>query len=135
MDPKNLVAVVLALQFAAFGWRIARELKLEEEQRKTWLLAEDYLNFVTMLGIVVFCIVFPLATAEFGPVSRAFLAASAVFIVFYPIILAGHYRLFSKLGRTIYSDRDDYPWVTDQEAVLLVVALIGAGFAAFFVVR
>jgi hypothetical protein len=135
VDPRNLVAVILALQFAVFGWRISREIQLEEQGRKTWLLVADYVNFLIMLGLVALCIILPLASGTFGKASVAFLAASAVFVVFYPIILAGHYRLFSRLGRSIYRGRKDVPYVTDQEAWLLAVSLLCSGLAAFLVAR
>ena len=133
MDPQSLVAIVLALQFAVFGWRISREIQLSDEERKTWLLLADYLNFLAMLAMVTMCVIAPLATGEFGRFSRAVLAAALVLVVFYPIILAGHYRLFSKLGRSVY--KVDVPYVTGQEAVLLVLSLLCAGLAAYVVGR
>jgi len=107
MEPQSLVAVILALHFAAFGWRIGREIQLEDEGRRTWLLLADYVSFLSMLAVVALCIVLPLTTGTFGKVSQGTLSAAAVFIVFYPIVLAGHYRLFSRYGRSIYMPEGD----------------------------
>ena len=135
MDPRSLLPVIFALQFAVFGWRIGREIQLGEQGRKTWLLVVDYLNFLVMLGLVALCVIVPLSSGTFGKASLAYLAAAMVFVVFYPITLAGHYRLFSRLGRTIYRDRPDVPYVTGQEAFLLAVSILCAGLAAFLVAR
>jgi len=134
MNLQSFVPVILSLLFATFGWRIAREISVGDEGRKTWLLFADYLNFLSMMGILVFCIIIPLKTDTFGTASKVTMAVSFVLIVLYPIILAGHYRLFSKKGRSIYEEQGkDYPWVTDQEAILIIVALICAAVAGWYV--
>jgi hypothetical protein len=62
------------------------------------------------------------------------MAVAFVLIVFYPIILAGHYRLFSPEGRLKYEKLGkDYPWLSDQEKLLVVVALICAAIAGWYV--
>ena len=96
-------------------------------------MVADYISFLVMLGLVALCIILPLVSGDFGKLSRAFLAASSVFVVFYPIILAGHYRLFSKQGRGIY--KDGVPYVTDQEAVFLTASVVCAVVAACLVAR
>ena len=133
MDPRNLVPVILGLQFAIFGWRISRELDVEDSGGTTWLLVADYISFLVMLGLVALCIILPLVSGTFGKVSRAFLAASLVSVVFYPITLAGHYRLFSKRGRSIY--KHGIPYVTDQEAFFLTASVVCAVVAAWLVAR
>ena len=129
------IARILALQFAIFGWRTSREIQFWEEGRKIWLLVADYLNFLIMLGLAALCIILPLVAGMFGKVSLAFLAGVSVFVVFNPIILSGHYRLFSKLGRSIYNGKKDVPHVTGHEGWLLAVSLLCAGFAAFLVAK
>jgi hypothetical protein len=51
-DLIELTGIVVALQFAAFGWRIAREISVADENRKTWLPVPDYINLLIMAAIV-----------------------------------------------------------------------------------
>ena len=96
----------------------------------------DYLNFINMLAVLYFCIIIPLKTDTFTIASRVTMAASFVLIVFYPIILAGHYRLFSSKGRLVYEEQGkDYPWLTDWEIFFITVALLCAAIAGWYVAR
>jgi hypothetical protein len=132
LNPFSLVPALLALQFAVFGWRIAREITLGDEGRRTWLLLSDFLNLISMLAVVSFCVVVPLRTGVFSILSKAILGVGYVLICFTPLIIAGHYRLFSRMGRTIYEEPGrDYPWLTGQEAFLAVLALLAAVGAAY----
>jgi ABC-type Na+ efflux pump permease subunit len=97
---QSFVPVVLALQFAVFGWRINREISLDDEDRRTWLLVSDYFILLSMLAVLAFCIIMPIATGGFSNAAKVCLAVAFVLVIFYPIILAGHYRLFSKKGRS-----------------------------------
>lgn len=129
MNPFPLVPALLALQFAVFGWRIAREVSLGDEGRRTWLLLSDFLNLLSMLAVVSLCVVLPLRTGTFSTLSRVALGVGYVLICFTPLIIAGHYRLFSREGRTIYEEAGrDYPWLTGQEGflALLTVAAVAA---------
>src|SRR5439155_8178983 len=99
---QSLVTPLLALQFVAFGWRINREITLSDQRRRTWLLLADYLNLVSLLSVVLTCIVVPLPTGQLGALSRVVLAVGYVLIAFYPVNIAAHYRLFSKLDRSVY---------------------------------
>ncbi|HEY2934863.1 MAG TPA: hypothetical protein VGK99_24265, partial [Acidobacteriota bacterium] len=67
--------------------------------------------------------------------SRAVLAFGYVLIAFYPVNIAAHYRLFSKLGRSVYLKKqgDDVPYLTRQEIISLGVAIAAAGTAASYV--
>lgn len=128
------VPALLALQFAVFGWRIVREIALGDEERRTWLLLSDILNLAAMLAVVALCIVWPLRTSTFPLAARVTLGAGYVLIAFTPLIVAGHYRLFSREGRSVYSRAGkDYPWVTGQEALLAAVALVCTGVAAYVI--
>jgi len=134
VNPLTLVPALLALQFAVFGWRIAREVSLGDEGRRTWLLASDLLNFVSMLAVVIFCVVSPLRTLTFTVLSRAIIGAAYVLICFTPLMIACHYRLFSREGRAIYSRVGrDYPRLTGQEALLVCVAVLSAACAAYLI--
>jgi hypothetical protein len=130
MTPESFVAPLIALQFAAFGWRINRELKVEDENRKTWLPLPDFINVVAMLVVGAFCVVLPIVTGSFDRGARAVLSVGYVLIVFHPITEAAHYRLFSEGGRSIYlAEGGDHPWITGQE-MLSVMVSIAAGLAA-----
>src|ERR1700722_8268162 len=94
---QTLVSGLIALQFIAFGWRINREIAVGDQRRKTWLPMPDWLNLLSLLAVVLFCVALPLG---FGAVraASAVLSAGYVLIAFHPISEAAHYRLFSKNG-------------------------------------
>ncbi|HEY7334327.1 MAG TPA: hypothetical protein VH639_05555 [Bryobacteraceae bacterium] len=132
----RLVPPLIALQFAAFGWRINREISVGDAGRKTWLPLADTLNVVSMLSVIAFLVIIPLATDAFEKVGRAVLAAGYLLLSFHPITMAGHYRLFSKLGRSIYAHKGkDYPYATGQELFFFVLSLFLAAGCAWLVVR
>ncbi len=134
LNVNTLVSVVLALQFAVFGWRINREIAVGDAGRRTWFPIPDIINILSMLCVVGFCVVHPLATGQFGPTSRVVLVASSVLIVFHPICMIGHYRLFSTHGRHIYTSRgQDFPYCTNLEALLIVIAVSAAMAAAWLI--
>ena len=135
LNPFSLVPALIALQFVVFGWRINREVSLGDEGRRTWLLVSDYLNLISMLAVVALCVVVPLRTGVFLPVSRVALGVGYALICFTPLIMAGHYRLFSREGRAIYDTRKDVPWVTGQEVFLAVLAILTAAIAAYVIGR
>ncbi|WP_267098939.1 hypothetical protein [Xanthomonas sacchari] len=134
INNNNLVAAIMALQFATFGWRINREISVGDAGRRTWLPVPDILNVVSMLSVVAICVILPLKTGVFSNYSRAVLAGSFVLIAFYPLALAGHYRLFSRGGRSIYLEKGrDYPYCTGQEAAALTVATLLTVLAGWYV--
>jgi hypothetical protein len=101
-------------------------------QARPWLFLSDYLNFGAMLVVVVACIVMPIRDGTFSRLSEAVLAGAYVFVACTPLIIAGHYRLFSRLGRSVYAQQNrDVPWLTGQEAVISVVALGASAFASY----
>jgi hypothetical protein len=127
------VAVLLALQFTAFGWRINREVQMEDAQRRTWFPLPDYLNVGSMLAVLA-CVVVPVLAAQTATrLARTVLSICFVLIAFHPISMAAHYRLFSKAGRTIYIERGkDYPWITGQEVASVVISILCSCAAAYF---
>ena len=133
-NPFVLVAPLIALQYAVFGWRIAREIALDDQNRRTWLLISDFLNFVALVAMVGACVVLPLRSSTFPTLSRMVLAASYVIVCSTPFMIAGHYRLFSREGRSIYKRRgSDVPWLTGQEAFFVTLSVAGSIFAAYIV--
>jgi hypothetical protein len=134
LNPFSLVPALIALQFVVFGWRINREVSLDDQNRRTWLLLSDYLNLISMLAVVWLCVVVPLRTNTFQTISRIALGVGYVLICFTPVIMAGHYRLFSREGRTIYKAANrDVPWLTGQEAFLAGIAILAAAIAAYVI--
>lgn len=132
----RLVLPLLALQFAAFGWRINREITVGDANRKTWFPLADILNIVSMLAVVGFLVIVPLTTDAFENVGRAVLAAGYLLLSFHPITMAGHYRLFSKLGRSVYTSQGkDYPYATGQELFFFLLSLALAAGSAWLVSR
>lgn len=136
MSLQALVPVLLGMQFAAFGWRINREILVGDQDRLTWLPVSDYVNIVSLLSVVSLCIVWPLATGDFSRVAKTALAIGYTLVAFHPINVAAHYRLlFSKTGRSIYLKipGGDYPYITDQEKVSLAISLVVATMAGGYV--
>lgn len=135
-NPLVLVPTLLALQFAVFGWRIAREIAVEEKGLRTWLLASDFLNLASMLAVVATCVVLPLRVGAFSRISAATLGAGYVLIAFTPLMIVGHYRLFSREGRAIYRRQGrDVPRLTGQEAGFVVTGCVFAIAAAYAVIN
>ena len=135
-NPQTLVSTILSLHFVIFGWRITREIALGDQQRRTWLLVGDYLILLSMLAMLILCIVVPTTTKTFSTISEVCLAVSSVLAISYPVILAGHYRLFSPKGRSIYADKGkDVAYITDQEVLILILVLTGAIMSGVIVAR
>jgi len=78
-----LTGILLALQFAAFGWRIVREIEVADQRRRIWLPLPDLLNIISMIAVIIFGLVLPLAHRTIEP-SRVVLAAGFIMIAFHP---------------------------------------------------
>jgi hypothetical protein len=135
-----IVAPLLAIQFAAFGWRINREIPLGDQGRKTWFPLPDVVNILSMLCVVVFAIVFPLANDPFPRLAWVVIGVAYELIAFHPVTMAAHYRLCSKEGRAVYLQKgnkhyrsdQDFPYATGQEIASLLASLVGAIITASF---
>ncbi|MBI1804071.1 MAG: hypothetical protein HYR77_06340 [Ignavibacteria bacterium] len=141
----STIFALLAMQLALFGWRINREIPVGDQGRKTWFPVSDIINILSMLSVVFFCVINPLA-AKAAPISGSITAipnsAKIVFTVamillaFHPIAMIGHYRLLSKRGRSIYLKPDgtgDYPYCTGAEVAIVVVSLLSAVAGGYYV--
>jgi hypothetical protein len=119
------VTSALTLQFAAFGWRILREIQLGDKGRRTWFLVTDYLVVLSLCSLVVVCIVLPFAGhANPAHIAKA-ISAAYVVIASFPINTAAHYRLFSRYGRAKYRQAGrDVPYISDQEAATLLATFV-----------
>ena len=134
INPISLVPTLLALQFAIFGWRIAREVPLGDKHKRTWLLMSDYYNLFSMLMVILFCVIIPLKSNDFPKLSSSVLGSAYTLMAFVPFMIAGHYRLFSRSGRAIYAKRKGgVPWITGQEAVIAILAFLSATAVALFI--
>jgi hypothetical protein len=134
-SPSRLTTPLIGLQFAAFGWRINREISVGDAGRRQWLPLPDRLNVLSMAAVIAFLIVIPLVTDEYYWLSRIVLGVGYVLLGFHPITMAAHYRLFSREGRAIYTNNGkDYPKVTGQEWVSLVISLIVALISGLWIV-
>lgn len=131
MAPESLVPVLLALQFAAFGWRINRQIPLGDAGRRMWFPLADFINIVSMIIVVTVCVVHPLASGQFHHVAKAVLGTGYLLVALHPINTAAHYRLFSRSDRSVYKDSGrNYPYVTGQEMFTLLLSVVLVFLAA-----
>ena len=127
----RLAPPLIALQFAAFGWRVNREINLGDDGRATWIPIPDVLNIMSLLATVICLIVVPIATDSYFWLSRMVLGAGYVLIAFHPFTMAAHYRLWSRDGRNKYvADGKDYPYATVEELASSSLSIVLAVLAA-----
>jgi hypothetical protein len=129
----RLAPPLIALQLAAFGWRVNRELNLGHAEREAFVLIPDVLNVMSLLAAVICLIVLPIATDTYLWLSRVVLAAGYVLIVFHPLTTAAHYRLWSREGiRKQARDGKAYPYATTEElassSLSVVIAVLAAAY-------
>ena len=118
------LSLLIALQFAAFGWRINREIAVGDEGRLTWFPISDYLNLLSMITLVIFCIILPMIITINSNILEMIISISFILLIMHPVNTASHYRLFSKKGRYKYIELGkDFPWITDQEIVTIIITL------------
>ncbi len=130
----RLAPPLIALQFAAFGWRVNREINLGDSGRATWIPIPDVLNIMSLLATVICLIVVPIATDSYFWLSRVVLGSGYVLIAFHPFTMAAHYRLWSRDGRNKYvTAGKDYPYATGEELVSSSLSIILAVLAATYI--
>jgi hypothetical protein len=130
----RLAPPLIALQFAAFGWRVNREISLGDGGRATWIPIPDVLNIMSLLGTVICLIVMPIATDSYFWLSRMVLGGGYVLIAFHPLTMAAHYRLWSREGRNKYvTDGKDYPYATGEEIISSSLSILVAVLAAAYI--
>src|SRR5258706_176974 len=123
-----LTGMLLALEFAAFGWRVNREIQVGDAKRRTWFPLPDIVNIVALLALTGLCVVLPLAEGQYLPASRKMLAAAATLIACHPLTMAAHYGLFRQ-DRPRGKD-GDFQYAPTEEIVSLMVSLALAVAAA-----
>ena len=130
----RLAPPLIALQFAAFGWRVNREINLGDSGRATWIPIPDVLNIMSLLATVICLIVVPIATDSYFWLSRVVLGAGYVLIAFHPFTMAAHYRLWSRDGRNKYvTAGKDYPYATGEELVSALISIILAVLSVLYI--
>ena len=130
----RLAPPLIALQFAAFGWRVNREINLGDSGRATWIPIPDVLNIMSLLATVICLIVVPIATDSYFWLSRVVLGAGYVLIAFHPFTMAAHYRLWSRDGRNKYvTDGKDYPYAKGEELVSALISIILAVLSVLYI--
>jgi hypothetical protein len=125
---ESLPSILIGMQIATLGWRINREIPLGDQGRRTWFPVADYLNVLSMLLVVWFCIVLPLNEKPMAEMARIVLSVGFILMVMYPINLIGHYRFASRMGRSVYTKKGrDFPWITDHEWITLALTALFVG--------
>ena len=99
MTPDTLLKLappLIALQFAAFAWRVNREINLGAAERQPYIPIPDCLNILSLFATVICLIVVPIATDSYLWLSRMVLVIGYVLIAFHPLTIAAHFRLWSR---------------------------------------
>jgi len=131
----GIISLVVALQFAAFGWRINREISVGDKGEKTWLPLTDRVNFLSMFLTLTCCILLPLFLGRFSRLSMSVFGFSSVLIFWHPISMAAHYELLAGPGRRRYAkeiasgkaiDFEILPYAPRQERISVLASLIVA---------
>jgi hypothetical protein len=130
----RLAPPLIILQFAAFAWRVNREINLGVAERQTYIPIPDCLNILSLFATVICLIVIPIATDAYLWLSRIVLVIGYVLIAFHPLTIAAHYRLWSRGVRSKFSaaGKDD-PYATGEELVLSSLSVVFAILAAVYI--
>jgi hypothetical protein len=130
----RLAPPLIALQFAAFGWRVNREINLGDSGRATWIPIPDVLNIMSLLATVICLIVVPITTDAYFWLSRIILGAGYVLIAFHPFTMAAHYRLWRRESKSGHvSDGKVNPYATGEELLSASISIILAVLSAFYI--
>ena len=130
----RLAPPLIVLQFAAFSWRMNREINLAHADRQPYIPIPDCLNILSLFAAVICLIVVPITTDAYSWLSRIVLGIGYVLIAFHPLTTAAHYRLWSREGRTkhVAPGKDD-PYATGEEIVLSSLSVAVAILAAVYI--
>ena len=136
---RTAVMMLLALQLAALGWRVAREIDGRERHPFPWVPLPDNVNIAAMLAVVLLCVIAPMTAIgmrlySVNVLSRAVFAAACVLIAAHPLVVACHYRLWGG-SRSTGVDKPALPYCGRSEALVQLVALIGAGAVFVWVLQ
>jgi len=130
----RLAPPLIALQFAAFAWRVNREINLPPTERQTYVPIPDCLNILSLFATVICLIVVPITTDMYLGLSRIVLGIGYVLIAFHPFTTAAHYRLWSRSGTSKYvAAQNHYPYATGEELVLSSLSVVVAILVATYI--
>lgn len=125
----TLTGIIVGLEFAAFGWRVNREIYLGDAKRKQWLPLPDVVNILALSLVVYFCVVVPLGEGDYVLWSRKVLAAAGTLIAFHPLTMAAHYGLPYRKQRP-KKNNGDFRYAPIEEILTLALSVILAVLAA-----
>ena len=130
----QLAPPLITLQFAAFGWRMNREINHGEGGRGNWIPIPDIFNIVSLFATVACLIVLPIATVQYLWLSRIVLGIGYVLIAFHPFTVSAHYCLWRKKDRRKYvAEGRDHPYATGEELVLSSLSMVVAISAGLYI--
>jgi hypothetical protein len=133
----RLAPPLIALQFLAFGWKVNREITAADTERQTVVPLPDVINVVSLFATVGCLIILPIATDSYFWLSRMVVGGAYVLIVFHPLTVAAHYRLWRRKGQSRpVSDGARVPYTNREERITsLVSVLIAAAVAVYLGTR
>jgi hypothetical protein len=130
----GFVPTLITLQFAAFGWRMNREINHGEGSHAKWMPIPDVLNIVSLAATVIFLIVLPIATGQLTMPSRIVLGIGYVLIAYHPFTVSAHYCLWRKQDRDRYlSEGKSHAYASSEELVLSALSIVSAISAGAFI--
>jgi len=98
MAPSSLYALaptLITLQFAAFGWRMNRQINHGESRGSKWLPLPDILNVLSLFASVTCLIALPIVTTDYVWLSRIAAGVGYVLVAFHPFSVSAHYCLWT----------------------------------------
>lgn len=113
----GILSVLIGIQFAAFTWRIEREVSVAEKGDINWLPPADILNLISIVlgGLGIFFI--PLLGIENPVTQKIILGTYLILFLAYPFALAGHYDLYTRGTRS-------YAYFTFQEKIVVLITIL-----------
>jgi len=118
-DIWTVAGFLIGLQFAAFTWRVSREIAVAERGDINWLPPADIMNLIAMVITFLGVFVLPIVGIENPNIPRLALVLSIVLFAGYPFALAGHYDLYTKGPRS-------YAYATKHEKIAVLVTIVVA---------
>jgi hypothetical protein len=129
----RLAPPLIALQFLAFGWKVNREITVADADRQTVVPLPDVINVVSLFATVGCLIILPLATDSYLWLSRMVVGGAYVLIVFHPLTVAAHYRLWRRKGTSRpVTDDDRAPYANREELMTSLVSVLVATVVAVY---
>jgi hypothetical protein len=128
----NLAPPLIALQFLAFGWRVNREIHAADA-RQGVIPLPDVINIMSLFATVGCAIVLPIVTESYFWLSRMVVGGAYILIAFHPLVIAAHFRLWTREGTRKQARDGAGPHYVNREelATSLLSVLIATMVAAY----